>query len=474
MVRLFDRSATELASLIQRRDVSSREVVLAHLERHDALNPALGAITVSLRDAALAAADRCDQSAPLGPLHGVPFTVKEDIDCMGSATTHGVAALEYALPYLDAPAVARLKSAGAIPIGRTNLSEMGLRLCTVNPLRGRTYNPFDRRLSVGGSSGGDAAAVATGMTPLGLGGDLGGSLRIPAQCCGVMTLKPTTGRVPWASSLEPYDFGLAGQLMLALGPITRSVDDLRLASSIMAGRDVRDPRSVDAPLQRPMPSPPRAALIKQVPGAPLDATTQAAIERAGALLRARGWEVEEDVAPELGLVSELFAELLRSELWIVAKRLQRTLSDTLIGHLGRICGSERPSAESLYRLHTERSRLQRTWSRFFEDYAVIVGPNWAVPYWRCDADLEPQGGVKLLQDTVRFITPGNALGLPALALPMGVVDGLPSGVQLYADLWREDLCLAAARAIEPETLPAIEPVPTSAPADSLQGSSALA
>jgi amidase len=243
--------------------------------------------------------------------------------------------------------------------------------------------------------------------------------------------------------------------MLALGPIARSVADLRLALSVMAGRDPRDPRSIDAPLEHPVPSPPRAALIKELPGAPLDATTQAAIDRAGALLRARGWEVEEDVAPELGLVNEVFAELLRSELWLVTRRLQRVVSDTLLGHLERICGPERPSAESLYRLYTERSRLQRSWSRFFETYSVIVGPNWGVPYWRCDADLDPQRGVNLLQDTVRFITPGNALGLPALALPMGIVDGLPSGVQIYADLWREDLCLAAAQAIEPAPLKAI-------------------
>jgi amidase len=457
VVRLFDCSASELADLIRRKEVSSRQVVEAHLERYAECNPALGAIAASLRESALAAADRCDSTAAKGPLHGVPFTVKEDIDCLGSATTHGVPSLEFALPYQDAPTVARLKAAGAIPIGRTNLSELGLRLCTVNPLHGRTRNPFAARLTVGGSSGGDAVAVATGMAPLGLGGDLGGSLRIPAQCCAVFALKPTTGRIPWASSLQPYDFGLAAQLMLSLGPLSRSVDDLRLALQVMAGRDVRDPRSVDAPLQHQRPNAWRAALIKQLPGEPLDAGTLAAIDEAGERLRRQGWDVEEDAAPELGLVNEVFADLLRSELWIVRERLRRVLSDTLLGHLERICGRERPTATALYRLHMERSRLQRVWSRFFEDYCVMIGPNWALPYWSCDADLNPQTGVKLLEDTVRFITPGNALGLPALALPLGQAEGLPRGVQIYADLWREDLCLHAAQAIESRTLPALDP-----------------
>lgn len=445
---LYEHDAASLAKLIRSGEASSRAVVEAHLARIEEIDGYLGAITVTLRESALDAADAADRSEARGPLHGVPFTVKENLDCLGSATTHGVPSLRDALPYADAPAVARLKAAGAILIGRTNLSEMGLRLCTSNPLRGRTLNPYDRRLTVGGSSGGDAAAVATGMTPLGLGGDIGGSLRVPAQCCGVLTLKPTTGRIAHAASLEPRDQGMAGQAMLALGPLSRSVADLRLSLSIMAGRDIRDPRSVDVPLEGPAPEAYRAALVTELPGAPLQASTVAAIERAGALLRAAGWEVEEAVPPELPRVGEVFGKMLATDLSVLAPQMQPFISESLFAHLMRICRANKLHEASNYRVHAERSRLIRAWSGFFSDYPVVIGPNWARPIWPVDADLNPESGIELLEDTVRFITPGNALGLPCVALPMGVVDGLPTGIQIYADLWREDLCLAAAEIIE--------------------------
>ncbi|MFT3765207.1 MAG: amidase family protein [Minicystis sp.] len=409
--------------------MSSREVVEAHLARIEEVDGHLGAITVTLRESALAAADAADRGEARGPLHGVPFTVKENLDCLGSATTHGVPALRDALPYADAPAVARLKAAGAIVIGRTNLSEMGLRLCASNPLRGRTLNPYDRRLTAGGSSSGDAAAVATGLTPLGLGSDMGGSLRAPALCCGVAALKPTTGRIAHAASLEPRDHGMAGQAMLAIGPLARSVADLRLASSILAGRDIRDPRSVDVPLTGPAPEVYRAALVTRLPGAPLEASTVAAVERAGELLRAAGWDVEEAVPPELPRVNEVFGKLLATDLAVIAPQIQPVITEALFAHLMRLCRANKLHEASNLRIHAERSRLIRAWSGFFSDYPVVIGPNWARPIWPIDADLSPESGVALLEDTVRFITPGNVLGIPCVALPMGVAGGLPTGIQ---------------------------------------------
>ena len=165
MPRPIDLGAAELARLISAGELSSRAVVEAHLARIDAVNGSIGAVTVPLHESARAAADACDRARarshaarePLGPFHGVPFTVKENIDCPGSATTHGAPILRDALPSDDAPMVARLRAAGGIPIARTNMSEMGLRMCTWNPLRGRTLNPYDSRLTVGGSSGGAAA-----------------------------------------------------------------------------------------------------------------------------------------------------------------------------------------------------------------------------------------------------------------------------------------------------------------------------
>src|SRR5205823_3773465 len=160
-------------------------------------------------------------------------TVKENIDLAGTATTWGLAALAGAEAPIDAPQVANLRQAGAIPIGRSNLPDFALRWHTDNGLHGATINPFDRSLTPGGSSGGEAVALATGMTPLGLGNDLGGSLRWPAQCCGICSLKPTFGRIPHASDLEPADAPISIQLMAVQGPMARRVADLRLALRVM-------------------------------------------------------------------------------------------------------------------------------------------------------------------------------------------------------------------------------------------------
>ncbi|MET0591259.1 MAG: amidase [Polyangiaceae bacterium] len=449
MKRIFEYGASEMAALLRSGDVSAREVVLAHLERIEEHNSYLGAVTVALRDAALAAADasdRCDRN-DRGPLHGVPFSVKENLDCEGSATTHGVPQLRDAMPYADAPAVARLKAAGAILVARTNLSEMGLRLCAENPLRGRTLNPFDRQRTAGGSSCGDAAAVATGMVPLGIGSDMGGSLRVPAHCCGVATLKPTTGRIAHAASLEPRDHGMSGQAMLSVGPLARSVADLRLALSVMAGRDARDPRSVDVPLEG-ADAPRRAALVTKLPGAPLPPSALAALEEAAKRLRSAGWEVDDASPPELARVDDVFRKILATDLATIAPQLEPFLSEKLSAHLQRVVRAGRLQEASNHRIHSERSRLARGWSSFFAEYPIVVGPTFACDIWPIDADLDPVRGIEMLKETVRFLTPGSALGLPCVTVPMGVADGLPTSVTLYADLWREDLCLRAAETVE--------------------------
>ena len=196
---LWRWSASELAVAIRNRDCSSEEVVRAHLERIDAVNPRVNAVTMILAEEALNAARRADEQvasgAEPGPLHGVPFTVKENVDVVGTPTTSGVVMLGASMPQRDAPVVAHLRAAGAIPIGRTNLPEFGLRYHTDNDLHGATRNPWDESRTPGGSSGGEAAAIATGMSPFGVGNDMAGSLRYPAQCCGIASFRPGFGRV---------------------------------------------------------------------------------------------------------------------------------------------------------------------------------------------------------------------------------------------------------------------------------------
>jgi amidase len=463
MTELCQLTASELARMIRSGDTSSVEVVQAHLDRIEAVNDYVNAVTVVLGESAIAGAKAADAAlaagnAP-GPLHGVPFTIKENIDCVGSATTQGIPAFAEMMPSEDAPVVARMKAAGAIPLARTNMPEMGLRLSTDNPLRGRTKNPWHPDLTAGGSSGGDAAALATGMTPFGLGNDIGGSLRNPAYCCGTTSLKPTQGRIPHAASLEPIDGGMAVQAMLVEGPMARSVADLELGLSILAGRDIRDPRSVDASLTGPAPEAKRAALVTEMPGVQLPDATRAAIARAGEILSRAGWTVEDAAPPELEQVTEIWGNLFAIDFADIVPLLQPIITPALTEVLTQLVNRFQPNVSN-GTVHVERSRLTRLWSQFFRQYPVVIGPVWARLPWHYAADLDPETGLDLLIETMRFITPGNVLGLPSVALGTGIADGLPTGIQIYADLWREDLCLEAAAVIEQsvDTPTPIDPV----------------
>ncbi len=457
---LWKRTAVELAGLIRAREVSSREVVEAHLKRIAEVNGQVNAVTLVLEETAFAAADDADRSESSGPLRGVPFTIKENLDCVGSPTTQGIPALAEAMPPSDAPVVERMKRAGAIPLARTNLPELGGRLDTDNPLRGRTFNPWNPALTPGGSSGGEAAALATGMSPIGLGNDILGSLRNPAYCCGISSLKPSAGRIPCVLSMG-VDAGMAVQAMLVEGPMARSIADLRLGLSVLAGRDIRDPRSVDAPLEGPEPAVRRAALVTEIPGFNLPAVTVAEIRRAGEVLADAGWSVEEVEPPELDRVNEIWSYVMAADMDEQSLQDQEALITPELAAVFRQISERLASAPSNSEVHAERSRLSRVWSGFFGAYPVVIGPTWTCLPWPIDSDLDPETGIDTTLGTAHFISPANVLGLPAVALATGVADGLPTGVQIYADRWREDLCLTAAEQIEgasPMPTP-IDPVP---------------
>jgi amidase len=444
---IWRKSANELAALIKTGQLSSREVVEAHLARIEAVNDKLNAITIVLADSALAAADAADKQKGQGPLHGVPFTIKENIDCIGSATTQGVPLLADAMPSIDAPVVARMKRAGAIPLARTNLPEMGLRISTDNPLRGRTLNPWHPDRVAGGSSGGEGAALASGMSPIGLGNDIGGSLRNPAFCCGITALKPSAGRIPHASCLPPEDAGIAFQTMAVEGPMSRHVKDLRIAYEILSGRDPRDPGSADVPLYGPA-APNKAAIVTEIPGVELPEATRAAIRQAGDALKDAGWEVAEAQPPELERVHENWVYVLSMDFEPMLPELSLLMSEATIGILKQLFERNDPTSVRLPDIHSERRRLSRLWSEFFMEYPLLIGPTWTDVQFMHDADLDRTAGVQLIIDRLRFITPANALGLPSVAVPTGIHDDLPTGVQVYAEKWRDDLALNGAEIIE--------------------------
>src|SRR6201997_2278046 len=326
MSEIWQLSATELAQRIARRKLSSAEVVDAHLARIDAVNPAINAVVRVLADEARAAAGAADRrlaaGETVGPLHGVPFTVKENIDMAGLPTTWGVPALAQAVVPADAPVVERMRAAGAIPIGRTNLPDMALRIHTDSSLHGLTRNPWHPGRTAGGSSGGEAAALATGMSPLGLGNDIGGSLRNPANACGIASIRPSAGRVPDAGYVPAEDRMLAVQLMNVQGPMARRVADVRLGLRVLMGAHPRDPWSIDAPFEGPaVPRPLRVAVIAEPPGGSTDPAVAAAVRRAAQALADAGYVVEEVSPPRYEEAIGCWARLIMGDFRAVLGQL---------------------------------------------------------------------------------------------------------------------------------------------------------
>ena len=458
---IWRNNATDLAGMIAAGDVSSLEVVDSHLDRIEEVNGWLNAVTRVLADEARVAAKDADKAVAagdeLGPLHGVPCTIKENVDVAGTPTTQGLPVFADLISPTDAPLVERLRSAGAIPIGRTNLPELGLRISTDNPLHGLTRNPWHPERTAGGSSGGEGSAIASGMSPLGLGNDIGGSVRNPAFCCGITAIKPTQGRLPAFSVFEhDQNPALSSQIMLTDGPMARSVSDLRTAMGILNGRDIRDPRSVDVPLDGPD-AKRQAAVVKHIPGVDCHPSVIEGIERAASSLAEAGWEIVESTPPGIDLCSEIWAHLLGADVSLLMDAARPILSKEMAEALDSGI-TEQFSREIISPdvIHVERSRLAREWSLFFAENPVVIMPTWPHPPFEHGADIREESRQELVE-TLRFITPANVLGLPSVALPVGVSDALPQGVQCITDRWRDDLALKAAGDIE-ESVGIITPI----------------
>ena len=458
---LTSRGALELAEAIRSRRVSSREVIEAHLQRIEAVNASVNAVTVVLREEALRGADKADAAVARGgelpPMLGVPFTVKENIDVAGSPTTQGAKSSSSSVPSRDAPAVERLKDAGAIPIGRTNLPTYGVGWVCESELYGATLNPWDRSCTPGASSGGEAAALATGMTPLGLGNDGFGSLRWPAQCCGVAALRPTIGRVPHAATVGLIDAPISGQLLEVQGPLARRISDLRAAYELMAGPSWRDPWTVPAPLRGPdLPRPMRVALVIDPAGLGVAEQVKHGVLKAADTMADAGYEVDEIEPPSIDLAAKTALEMLAVDSALALGMMSafppkvRGVIEALIelaGHPGPMRGMQ---------AYMTRQALLRSWGEFQQEHPLILAPiSTGLPF-NASQGYTPAEVAEIVQD-MRMTVAVNGLGLPAVAVPAGVEDGLPQAVQLIGPRYREDLCLDAAAAVE-ERVGTITPI----------------
>ena len=453
MAELWKHGAGELAAMMRRGEVSSAEVVEAHLARIEAVNGSLNAIVKVLDDEAKTRAAEIDaarvKGEELGPLAGVPFTIKENIDFAGHPTTNGLPALAEAVPPFDAPVVERMRAAGGVPLARTNLPDMGLRVHTDSTLHGLTRNPWNQEHTAGGSSGGEAASLATGMTPIGLGNDVGGSLRNPATCCGIASIKPTMGRVPHANFIPMEDESIVFQHMVAEGPMARRVADVRLGLSILAGWHVRDPRTIPMPLEPPRQPTKRVALLPNPPGGETDARVAEVARAAGRALAEAGYTVEEVEPPRYEEVLEVWINLLLADIRVALPLLSPIMGDDANKFLNFANEIYEPSTMETYAQGwMVRNSLQREWARFYNEWDAVLSPTWAQLPFKHGFDLISAETAKQALEIVRPVLPGNALGLPSAAVPAGLVDGLPVGVLVTGALWCDLTCLDIAEKIE--------------------------
>ncbi|MFD7107254.1 amidase [Streptomyces celluloflavus] len=453
---LWKMTARAQAAAVRDGAVTAVELVDAHLERIAEVNPAVNAVTQLLAERARAEAAKVDRQhaagAEPGPLAGVPFTVKESTAIAGVPTTYGAKRFRDAVASSDAPPVARLRAAGGIPVGHSNMPTLILAgVHTRSELFGDTANPWSRAVTPGGSSGGDGAAVATGMAALGLGNDSGGSVRIPASFCGVAGLKPTYGRFAADHRLGPDDPSLAAQVLVVDGPLARTVDDLRLAYEALAGTDPRDPRAVPVPLYgEPLTRPLKVAMVTDPGGHGVHPVVRKAVESAADALRDAGYEVREvaDV-PRLDDALDVYARMTLTEFapsWPVVRTLLGEGGHRYI-ELGMAKSGPVELTEYL-RLTGVRLGIRRDWAAFLDEYPLVLGPVFTDPPFAPGAEVRDPESHQRVQTAMRLCTATSFVGVPAVAVPTGEADGLPGGVQLIGRAYREDLCLAAAEEVE--------------------------
>jgi amidase len=454
MQDLWRLDISALTSLIRSKQVSTREVVETALSRLSAVNSHVNAVVEILTAEALSAADQADahlaKGEALGPLHGVPVTTKINTDQRGCATSGGVVAYRDLIAREDSPSIANLRRAGAIIIGRTNAPEFSWRWYTDNELFGATVNPWNDAVTCGGSSGGAAVAVATGMCALAHGTDFGGSIRQPALCCGVAGLRPTFGRVP-AYNASTGDRPITAQLMAVHGPLARRVGDLRIGLAAMATGDVRDPWWVPAPLRNsPAPKPIRVALVDAEARPELDDGIAEALQQSADWLEDAGYRVERATPPSIDEAAQLWSMLVLNESKGSMIHQIREVGGLAIRKAGELMVRQAPAVDLAGYLKAlgYRATLLRQWQQFFERYPLMLMPTCRQPAFALGLDTLGDAEMKWIFDAAAPLLAPALLGLPCLAVPTGVRSNIPTGVQLVAARFREDLCLDAGEAIE--------------------------
>lgn len=452
---LWQWAACDLAEAIANREISAEEAVSSAIERANAVNPRLNAIVDAGFEQALDDARDRDRALvsgdPVGCLHGVPVTVKINVDQRGRATTNGVAAYRNAVAEEDSPIAANLLRAGAVIVGRTNTPEFSFRVTTDNELYGRTVNPWNDQASPGGSSGGAASAVMSGMCAVAHGNDIGGSLRYPAAATGAATVKPGLGRVPAYNPSQPAERGLLAQIMSVQGAIAREIRDVRLAMQALTAYDPRDPWMVEAPFERPPPARPvRVAHTTEMFEFDLHPAVAEAMATARRCLADAGYEVVGEEPPEVRECARDGVRCLLGEARVfMAREIHKHGSATFRRVFDDYEAIFEPfEGEELLRGLARRNRYCRLWNLFLERYPLVLSPFMPTPTYAWDRDAQGPDGVREALGAGVYGIAMNFMGLPAGIVAAGFHDGLPVGVQISGPRFSESLILDACEAIE--------------------------
>jgi Asp-tRNA(Asn)/Glu-tRNA(Gln) amidotransferase A subunit family amidase len=454
-------SAALMAERIRKKRLSPVEIVDAHLGQIERLNPTLNAFVQVDAEGARQAAQDAEiavmHGKTLGPLHGIPISIKSSMAVAGMLCESGTRLRAGFVPVLDAPLVERLRAAGAIVMGVTNTPEFLMAWETDNLLYGRTNNPWDLQRTPGGSSGGEAAAIAAGMSAGGVGSDGGGSIRVPAHFSGICGLKPTPGRIP-ATGHYPVSAGPFA-LIGVVGPMARAVDDLKVLFEVMQGPDIGDACAAPVPVRWPTEHETRKLRVGyfEDDGRTLvTAGTRAAVRSAAEALRGAGFQVEH-FQPE-GLEE---ARRLWHKFFVVAGGMllrpmfggrESDLSPLLKQFLEWSAAEPALTGETLLEVWIQRDALRARFLKQMEHYPILVCPAAAIPAFRHgERTWQVEGKTVHYLDAWSYTEFFNLLGNPAAVVPVGhSSERLPIGVQIVGQPWQEEQVLSVAAALERE------------------------
>jgi len=459
MSELTFLSAIAMAEQIRNKELSPIELVEAHLDRIEKLNPQLNAFVQVDAESATRQAQAAEAAVvrheKLGPLHGVPISIKSSIEVAGLRCEAGSKLRAGFVAARDAPLVSRLRNAGAIILGTTNAPELLMAWETDNLLYGRTNNPWDLSRTSGGSSGGEAAAIAAGCSAGGVGSDGGGSIRVPAHFSGICGLKPTPGRIPatghFPTSVGPF------ALLGVVGPMARTVADLKVLFEVMQGPDDGDPSAAPVPVRWPD----RDDLKKFRIGyfeddgrTPVTAETSAAVRAAAAALKRAGFAVEPFRPEGLEQARQLWWQFFGIAGGMLLRPMtsgrESDLSPILKQHLSRVAAEPFHTAQTLLDTWIKRDVLRMEIFSQMREYPILLCPVASIPAFRHgERSWNIDGQTVEYLDAWSYTEWFNLLGTPAAAIPFGrSKEGLPIGVQIVARPWEEELVLAVAAELE--------------------------